>query len=60
MLHFNHEYGPLPDRVVIDRHTPTGISIYGYTAQMMRDYAKAEVEKAIAAERVIYTHTNAV
>lgn len=37
----------LPARVVVDRHLPTGISIYGYTAAQMRDYAAQEV----AAER---------
>lgn len=39
--------GPLPATVVIDRHIPTGVSIYGYTADQMLAYAAQQV----AAER---------
>ena len=27
----------LPDKAVIDTHTPTGVKIYGYTVAQMRD-----------------------
>jgi hypothetical protein len=39
--------GPLPPKRVLDRHLPTGIALYGYGADDMRDYAAA----AVAAER---------
>ena len=38
---------PLPMRVVVDRHIPTGIVMYGYTDNMVRTYAAEQV----AAER---------
>ena len=31
---------PLPPRVPVDKHLPTGVVIYGYTNDMMRDYAR--------------------
>lgn len=30
---------PLPHAIVIDRHVGTGVRIYGYTAEQMREYA---------------------
>jgi hypothetical protein len=39
---------PLPPRVGVDKHLPTGVVIYGYTHDMMRDYARANVAHATA------------
>jgi hypothetical protein len=35
------ELPPLPDKVVVDKHLPTGICLYGYTPKQMQDYARA-------------------
>lgn len=35
------ELPPLPDKNVIDTHLPTGVRIYGYCAEQMREYARA-------------------
>jgi len=35
------ELPPLPDKVVVDKHLPTGVCIYGYTTKQMQDYARA-------------------
>ena len=42
-----YELGPLPARVVVDRHIPTGVVTYGYTDEMVTAYAAEQV----AAER---------
>lgn len=34
---------PLPERSEIDRHIPTGIRVYGYTADDMHAYARANL-----------------
>ena len=31
---------PLPPRVPVDKHLPTGVVIYGYTNDIMCDYAR--------------------
>ena len=41
---------PLPPRVPVDKHSPTGVAIYGYTHVMVRDYARACVAHATAAK----------
>jgi len=35
---------PLPEKVVISTHLPTGVSIYGYTADQMQAYASEAVK----------------
>lgn len=35
------ELPPLPDRVPVDKHLPTGVLIYGYKADQMRAYGEA-------------------
>ena len=40
-----YELGPLPARVVVDRHTPTGVVTYGYTDAMVIAYAAEQVAK---------------
>ena len=37
------EQPPLPAKKIVDRHTPTGIAIYGWTEKQMREYANAAV-----------------
>ncbi len=37
----------LPPKEVLDIHIPTGVKLYGYTADQMREYAKKAVEAAI-------------
>lgn len=32
---------PLPPKDIVDTHLPTGVRIYGYTAEQMREYARA-------------------
>lgn len=44
------ELPPLPPRVPVDKHSPTGVAIYGYTHVMVRDYARACVAHATAAK----------
>ena len=39
---------PLPPRVPVDKHLPTGVVIYGYTNDMMCDYARDYARAAIA------------
>lgn len=34
----------LPPKEVLDIHIPTGVKLYGYTADQMREYAKKAVE----------------
>jgi hypothetical protein len=41
------ELPALPAKVPVDKHLPTGVLLYGWTADQMRDYAAA----AVAAER---------
>lgn len=41
--------GPLPAKTVLDRHLPTGIALYGYTADQMRAYGSQE--RAVELER---------
>lgn len=41
----------LPKKVVIDIHLPSGVRIYGYTAEQMQDYARA----ALAARQPVET-----
>lgn len=38
---------PLPEPAVINTHTPTGIKIYGYTADQLRQYGEAEYRRGI-------------
>jgi hypothetical protein len=38
---------PLPKKVAVDTHLPTGIKLYGYTADQMLAYG----DKRVAAER---------
>lgn len=33
----------LPPKEVVDTHLPTGVRIYGYTAEQMRNYARAAI-----------------
>ncbi len=33
----------LPQKDVVDTHLPTGVRIYGYTAEQMREYARASI-----------------
>lgn len=33
----------LPPKDVVDTHLPTGVRIYGYTAEQMREYARASI-----------------
>lgn len=35
---------PLPDKVEVDKHLPTGVRIYAYDADTLKDYASANVE----------------
>lgn len=35
---------PLPEKVVITTHLPTGVRIYGYTADQMQAYASEAVK----------------
>ena len=46
-----HTLGPLPAKVPVDRHLPTGVVTYGWTEHQVRAYAIAEVAKARAEER---------
>lgn len=41
---------PLPEKSEIDRHLPTGVRVYGYTASDMKTYARACVAHATAAK----------
>ena len=41
---------PLPPRVPVDKHLPTGIVIYGYTHVMVRDYARDYARANVAAK----------
>ena len=41
---------PLPPRVPVDKHLPTGVVIYGYTNDMMRDYARDYASANVAAK----------
>ena len=34
---------PLPDKVEVDKHLPTGVRIYAYDADTLRTYARANV-----------------
>lgn len=35
---------PLPDKVEVDKHLPTGVRIYAYDADTLRTYARANIE----------------
>ena len=39
---------PLPDKVEVDKHLPTGVRIYAYDADTLRTYARANMEPLIA------------
>ena|SRR5690606_8521895 len=39
---------PLPERVEVDKHLPTGVRIYAYDANTLKNYARANVAHAIA------------
>lgn len=41
---------PLPEKSEIDRHLPTGVRVYGYTADDMKTYASACVAHATTAK----------
>ena len=41
---------PLPPRVPVDKHLPTGVVIYGYTNDMMCDYARDYARANVAAK----------
>ena len=41
---------PLPEKVEVDKHLPTGVRIYAYDADTLRTYASANVEHHIAAK----------
>ena len=41
---------PLPEKSEIDRHLPTGVRVYGYTASDMKTYARACVAHATTAK----------
>lgn len=41
---------PLPEKSEIDRHLPTGVRVYGYTADDMKTYARACVAHATTAQ----------
>ena len=44
------ELPPLPPRVPVDKHLPTGVVIYGYTNDMIRDYARDYARANVAAK----------
>lgn len=35
---------PLPEKVVVDRHLPTGVVIYAYTDDQLREYGRQRVQ----------------
>ena len=35
---------PLPERVEVDKHLPTGVRIYAYDANTLKNYARANME----------------
>lgn len=35
---------PLPEKVEVDKHLPTGVRIYAYDADTLRTYARANIE----------------
>lgn len=39
---------PLPEKVEVDKHLPTGVRIYAYDANTLKDYARANVAHATA------------
>ena len=39
---------PLPEKVEVDKHLPTGVRIYAYDADTLRTYARANMEPLIA------------
>lgn len=41
---------PLPDKVEVDKHLPTGVCTYAYDADTLRTYARANVEHHTAAQ----------
>ena len=40
---------PLPEKVEVDKHLPTGVRIYAYDKNTLKDYARANVEHHTAA-----------
>mgnify|MGYP000911735058 FL=1 len=42
---------PLPKKAIVDRHLPTGIYTYGYTADPIRAYGEQCAREARLAER---------
>lgn len=40
----NVELLPLPEKVEVDKHLPTGVRIYAYDADTLRTYARANIE----------------
>lgn len=38
---------PLPEKVVVDRHLPTGVVIYAYTDDQLREYGRQRVQAAL-------------
>lgn len=41
---------PLPEKVEVDKHLPTGVRIYAYDKNTLKDYARANVEHHTAAK----------
>ena len=41
---------PLPEKVEVDKHLPTGVRIYAYDKNTLKDYARANVEHHTAAQ----------
>ena len=39
---------PLPEKVEVDKHLPTGVRIYAYDGDTLKDYARANMEPLIA------------
>ena len=46
----NVELLPLPEKVEVDKHLPTGVRIYAYDENTLKDYARANVEHHTAAK----------
>ena len=41
---------PLPEKVEVDKHLPTGVRIYAYDATTLKNYARANIAHATAAK----------